>query len=109
MPYDYHLSYEEAEDKLGIQRPAVRLTRERLRWTGHMLRSDDEVLRQVLDFVPEGGARGHGRPRLRFYDTVKSDLNAREVKIAGKTQAQFWAKLKELAANRPEWQKTVVM
>ena len=41
---DYHLSYEEAETRLGVQRPSVRLTRERLRWTGHMLRNEDEVL-----------------------------------------------------------------
>ena len=26
MRYDYHLSYEEAENKLGVQRPSVRLT-----------------------------------------------------------------------------------
>ena len=102
LPYDYHLLYEEAEDKLGIQRPAVRLTRERLQWTDHMLCSDDEVLREVIDFIPEGRARGHGRPRLRFYDTVKADLKGRGVAITG---SQFWAQLKELAANRIEWQK----
>ena len=87
MRYDYHLSYEEAENKLGIERPSVRLTRERLRWTGHMFRSEDEVLREVLEFVPEGGARGRGRPRNRFYDTVKSDLKDRWLVITAKTQS----------------------
>ena len=29
--------------------------------------------REVLTFLPAGGARGHGRPRLRFYDN-EADL-----------------------------------
>ena len=72
-----------------------------------MLRSEDEVLREVLDFVPEGGARGRGRPRLRYYDTIKSDLLSRNIQIAGNTQNQFWAELKQQASNRLEWQKLV--
>ena len=70
-----------------------------------MLHSDDEVLCEVIDFIPEGGVRGHVWPRIHFYDTVKADLKERGVEITGKTQAQFWNKLKELAANRLEWQK----
>ena len=107
LDFDYHLSYEEAEEKLGIKRPSVRLSKERLRWTGHMLRSEDEVLREVLDFVPEGGARGRGRPRLRYYDTIKMDLLSRNTQIVGNTQNQFWAELKQQASNRLEWQKLV--
>ena len=108
LRYDYHLSYEEAEEKLGIKRPSVRLSQERLRWTGHMLRSEDDVLREALEFIPEGGARGRGRPRLRYYDTVKSDLLSREVQITAKSQTQFWVELRELSANRLDWQKIVV-
>ena len=55
LRYDNHLSYEKAEVELGIQRPSLRLTEERLRWTGHMLRSVDSVLYEVLVFIPEGG------------------------------------------------------
>ena len=99
LRYDYHLSYEEAETRLGIRRPSARLTQERLRWTGHMLRSDDEVLREVLAFVPAGGARGRGRPRLRFYDTVKLNLKA--------TQEQFWDRVKGLADSRQDWRNIV--
>ena len=72
-----------------------------------MLRSEDKVLREVLDFVPEGGARGRGRPRLRYYDTIKSDLLSLNIQIVGNKQNQFWAELKQQASNRLEWQKLV--
>ena len=62
-----------------------------------MLRSEDEVLQEVLTFVPAGGARGSGRPRFRFYDNVKADLKAREHDIIAKTQEQFWEHVKVLA------------
>ena len=108
LRYDYHLSYQEAEDRLGIQRPSVRLTQDRLRWTGHMLRSEDSVLREALEFVPTGGARGRGRPRRRFYDTVKSDIQDCGIVIYGKTPSLFWEQVTELAANRQEWQTLVL-
>ena len=107
LRYDYHLSYQEAEDKLGIQRPSVRLARERLRWTGHMFRSQDEVLQEVLHFVPAGGARGRGRPRHRFYDTLKSDMKDRGVTINTRTQTLFWEQVKELSSNRDEWKRVI--
>ena len=81
LPHDHHLSYEEAEERTGVERPSMRLSKERLRWTGHALRSDDTVLTEVLVFVPEGGRRSRGRPRLRFYDTVKADLIARSMYV----------------------------
>ena len=63
---------------------------DRLRWIGHVLRSDDSVLREVLDFVPTDGARGRGRPKRRFYDTVKQDIVARNIAIVTTDQTWFW-------------------
>ena len=103
LPHDFHLSYPEAEQRLGVMRPVRRLEQERLRWTGHALRSNDAVLREVLTFVPESGARGRGRPRRRFYDTIKSDMAARDVVIDVRNQDEFWRALAILAANRKEW------
>ena len=34
MRFDYHLSYAEAEERLGVVRPSLRLAKERLRWVG---------------------------------------------------------------------------
>jgi len=36
---------------------------------------------EVLIFVPSGGKRGIGRPRLRFYDTIKANLKDRNIPI----------------------------
>ena len=108
LSHDYHLSYEEAEQRVGVERPSHRLARERLRWIGHVLRSDERVLYEVLLFVPEGGQRGRGRPRLRFYDTVKSDLRARDITINARVQSDFWDALAVRAAERLSWRKEVV-
>ena len=107
LRYDHHLSYQEAEETLGIERPSSRLMKNRLRWTGHMLRSDDEVLKESLLFIPAGGARGRGRPRRRFYDTIKSDLLERGITINAAKQPLFWEELSQIAANRTEWQSLV--
>ena len=100
MRFDYHLSYAEAEERLGVVRPSLRLAKERLRWVGHVLRSEDSVLREVIHFVPTGGARGRGRPRRRYYDTVKQDFVERNIAIATKDQTRFWNELSIVAAER---------
>ena len=108
LRFDYHLSYVEAEERLGITRPSLRLARERLRWTGHMLRSEDTVLYEALVFIPEGGSRGRGRPRRRYYDTIKCDLADRNVIVEHRTQEQFWTALAARAADRKAWARTIV-
>ena len=108
LRYDYHLSYVEAEEKLGIRRPSYRLMSERLSWVGHVLRSEDSVLREVLTFVPAGGARGRGRPRRRYYDTIRSDLLEYNITITNRDQNRFWEELAVIAADRDEWRSSVV-
>ena len=53
------------------------------------LRSEDKVLYEVLMFVPEGVQHGRVRPRLRFYDTVKEDVNVRGIPINTTRQEDF--------------------
>ena len=101
--YDHHLSYQEAEERLGVMHPSHRLSKERLRWAGHALRSEDTVLREVLLFVPAGGARGRGRPRQRFYGTIKADLAERQVDLNTKDQQKFWSTLTMMASDHKSW------
>ena len=106
--FDHHLSYTEAEEQLGVKRPSIRLRCERLRWVGHVLRSEDSVLREVLEFVPAGGARGRGRPRRRYFDTIKLDIAETDIVIANKEQNRFWDELATVAADRCRWRSSVV-
>ena len=108
LPHDFHLSYAVAEDRLGVNKPSDILAKERLRWTGHVMRSDDAILREVLTFVPEGGARGRGRPRRRFYDTIKEDLAARGITTNTQNQQAFWEYLSRFAEDRSTWRNNVV-
>jgi len=78
LPRHFHLSYAFAEERLGVKRPSALLAKERLRWIGHVLLS---ILLEVLTFIPEGGARGRGRPRRRLYDTIKVDLKAKGISL----------------------------
>ena len=109
LQYNYHLSYEEAENRLGIQRPSIRLRRDRLRWIGHVLRSEETILQEVLHFVPTGGARNWGRPRLRYYDTLKFDIKERGIIINTNKQTLFWEAVKGLASNRQQWRRIVML
>ena len=107
LKYDFHLSYEEAERRLGVERPSSILARNRLRWTGHMLRSEDKVLCEMLSYVPENGRRSRGRPRLRYYDTLKVDLAERSTINSNIKQDTFWKLVAEKAADRTSWRRIV--
>ena len=77
---------------------SVKLTKERLGWVGHVLRSEDLVLHEVLHFVPDGGACGH--PRRSYYDTIKKGILNRSITIVSRDQTQFWNELSVTAADR---------
>ena len=59
-------------------------------------------------FVPEGGTRGRGRPRQRFYDTIKEDLAVRGITTNTRNQQAFWKHLSRFAEDRSTWRNNVV-
>ena len=107
LPHNFHLSYTAAEERLGVKRPSTLLAKERLRWIGHALRSDDTVLLEVLTFVPEGGSRGRGRPRRRFFDTIKADLSERGIHINARDQKYFCPAFADISQDREAWRVVV--
>ena len=109
LPYNHHLSYQEAEQRLGVARPSLHLAKARLRWIGHALRSEDSVLTEVLTFVPTGGARGRGRPRRRFFDTFKADLAERHIDPDTRDHSKFWSAVSLMVSDRSRWKSIVNM
>ena len=109
LPYNYHLSYQEAEKRLGVARPSYHLSKARMRWVGHAMRSEDTVLFEVLTFVPVGGARGRGRPRRRFIDTFRADLTDRHVVLNERDHHQFWTTVSTMSSDRKSWKSLVEM
>ena len=91
----------------GVARPSLKLARERLRWTGHVLHTDEAVLREFLTFAPEGGNCGRGRPQLRFYDTIKEDMQDRNIEMPYRTQQDIREAIGLLAADRFKWRQEV--
>ena len=108
LPHDFHLAYAVAEERLGVHRPSVLLGKERVRWIGHVMSSEDVILREVLMFIPEGGSRGRGRPRRRFFDTIKADLALRDFEPVAKTQDAFWASVAAKSEDRIAWRMNMV-
>ena len=72
------------------------------------MRSEDTILREVLSFIPEGGARGRGRPRRRFFDTIKDDLALRNFTPPTTPKEAFWASIAAEAEDRVTWRTNMV-
>ena len=101
--YNYHLSYQEAEQQLGVARPSHHLA------IGQALRSEDTVFSEVLTFVLAGFACGRGRPRRRFFDTFKADLTERHVDPETKKQCKFWLAASLMVSDHRHWKSIVNM
>ncbi|BHF67791.1 hypothetical protein SprV_0301082000 [Sparganum proliferum] len=69
-----------------------------LRWSGHLVRMDDERLPKRLFYGDVAtGSRRQGRPIRRYKDTLKSSLKHLQINPTN------W---KELALDRPTWRRT---
>nr|VZI15401.1 unnamed protein product [Spirometra erinaceieuropaei] len=86
-------------ERTGILSIYAILTQMHLRWSGHLVRMDDERLPKRLFYgdVETGSRRQGGRIR-RYKDTLKSALKRLQINTAN------W---EELALDRPTWRRTV--
>ena len=68
----------------------------RLNWFGHILRKEDEYIgRQVMAMQIEGH-RGRGRPKFRWKDRIKQDLESKGLREEQTADRRRW---KLLARN----------
>nr|VZI05706.1 unnamed protein product [Spirometra erinaceieuropaei] len=91
-------------DTDALERPGMlsiysMLRQMQLRWSGHLVRMDDERLPKRLFYGDVAtGSRRHGGPIRRDKDTLKSSLKLLQINTAN------W---EVLARDRPTWRRTV--
>ena len=93
------ISNEEIREELGIHSVDEAGRRARLRWWGHLNRmSESREPKKILE-ADIAGRRSRGRPRRRWRDSVRSDLEIRGLELE---EARI------LTGTRREWRKVVL-
>ena len=81
-------SMDELHAKLGICDLAILVREHRLRWFGHVMRSNGEINRVRSRPVP--GRKGPGRPKKTWEECVKQDLKVCGLSEAGTQDRLSW-------------------
>ena len=81
-------SMDELHAKLGICDLAILVREHRLRWFGHVMRSNGEINRARSRPVP--GRKGPGRPKKTWEECVKRDLKVCGLSEAGTQDRLSW-------------------
>ena len=81
-------SMDELHAKLGICDLAILVRERRLRWFGHVMRSNGEINRMRSRPVP--GRKGPGRPKKTWEECVKQDLKVCGLSEAGTQDRLSW-------------------
>lgn len=71
----------------------------RIEWLGHVLRREEKMVKTVLEGKPQG-TRPLGRPKLRWMDGVKKDLETLGANEDMASNRDQWKRLKSEAMNR---------
>ncbi|XP_074612810.1 uncharacterized protein LOC141869503 [Acropora palmata] len=75
------------------------LTQSQLRWSGHLVRMQDNRLPKQLFYSEQTeGHRSRGRPKLRYKDTLKKSLQKCDI------DEEQW---ETMATNRYEWRQAI--
>ena len=96
--------------RAGIENVATFISRNRLRWFGHVARMPSERLpKKLLQWKPAHGKRCRGRPRKSWLNCVTEDYKTATktaIKTATKTATGLSPNIGDLiisAGNRKEW------
>ena len=85
-----HRRNEEILEEARVEPIATVMRRRRLEWFGHVKRrGETENIRAVAEMKMEG-TRPRGRPKLRWNDTIRTDLKAWSIKEEWATDRERW-------------------
>ena len=97
--WDEHIRNEDIRVNLGVNSVEEAARVSRLRWFGHVQRVQSDRLPRRIMSEEVQGKRGRGRPRRRFLDSVRSDLEIRGLRLDDHTLA--------LAQDRVAWRRMI--
>ena len=79
--WDNHIWNDDIRENLGVTSVEEAARVSRLRLFGHVQRMRDDRLPKRILFAEVPDVRGRGRPRRRFIDSVRSDLEVRGLRL----------------------------
>ena len=83
------ISNEEIRSRVHVAPLGTVITRNRLRWFGHVVRREDEsLIKQALDMRAE--RRGRGRPKLRWEELVSRDMKIKGLSREDALNREYW-------------------
>ena len=94
VKWEDRVSNDEILGRVGLEKLEYVLRRNRLRWFGHVERSEPENLLRSVEKVGNDDTRPKGRPKMTWLKTVEKDLVA-----AGLGR--------EMCQSRDEWRRGI--
>ena len=73
-----------------VERLGMNMREGRLRWYGHVMRRDQEYVRRKMMEMKLPGKRRRGRPKRRFLDVVKEDMEEIGAKETDVKDRKMW-------------------
>ena len=90
---------EDIRRQLGVADIAEKVRETRLRWYGHVQRSEQYIKRAMEEKVT--GSRSRGRQKLRWRDCVQNDLNHKHLLDQDPNDRKRWRQLTHVADPSP--------
>ena len=108
IKWDHFITNDEVLQRADVDDMEVTLTRDRLRWIGHIARMDNaRPVKALLYGELETGSRKIGRPLLRYKDVMKATLKRGEVlkrwKVVVEDRRQWRELVSEVCSKVDDW------
>jgi len=82
----------ELRERLGIDDIALVLLQNRLRWYGHVLRKDDDLVKKCMEYEVKD-PRPRERPKRIWREVAEKDCQARKLNKEDAVDRNKWRKL----------------
>ena len=81
---------ENIRSTVKVEQLGMKMREGRLRWYGHVMRRDQEYVGRKMMEMELPGKRRRGRPKRRFLDAVKEDMQEVGVKETDVEDRKMW-------------------